>query len=125
MVKDNVDFLTKGIIKIFLVRGPLFYFVVFLTAYRSFPEFAGSSGKVFPGQESPRTPRILPREVQLPKWFKNDLIEIKLVKKHLQRIQGSGLLASDMDKGSAYDISYFCENEQTQQRSHGMSEVEC
>ena len=92
----------------------MFYLVVFLNASKNFPEFAGCFGKVYPGQEPPRTPRILPREVLMPKRFKANLIDIKLAKRHLQRIKYSGVLVPEVFATSEDNNSYTCENGQIQ-----------
>ena len=92
----------------------MFYLFVFLNASRNFPEFAGCFGKVFPGQEPPRTPRILPREVLMPKRFKANLIDIKLAKRHLQRMKYSGVLVPEVFTPSEDNTSYTCENGQIQ-----------
>lgn len=78
------------------MRGPLFYLIVFINATRSFPEFSGSFGRVFPGQDPPRKPEILPREVKLPRNFKVDILEIELAKKHRHKIKDSGMILTEM-----------------------------
>ena len=45
---------------------------IYYDAMRRLPEFAGLRGRVFPGQEPPRQPRIIPRRPDLPPGLSND-----------------------------------------------------
>ena len=54
----------------------MFNLKVYHYAVQNFPEFSGYKSRVFPGQEPPRIYEVIPRRIELPEEFENELKHI-------------------------------------------------